>query len=307
LPPTFEFADCPPRIWTSLTPGNMARMPSICAAPGCGKPSWNGMPGEYCSRSCRPSDGQAACPAPGCGKPSWNGKPGEFCSRSCRASGAPAICPTPGCGRPSWNGQPGEHCSHACRAASAGVGIAPVSLDKYAELQAQFQGKWKGWENPPSIAAIWSVQNGQLLRRHADYCKAIGDVPVKPPGRSPGNQQRRFHATTMLCGFAGTPCDTSGCNICSIIRTGFQLSRAGGGLYGRGIYSSATSSKAYCYGNRRAMFIVGVAVGVAEQSSASTSDLQSGCHSRVVTNSDDELIVFAEAAIVPKYLIVFSK
>mmetsp|Transcript_91873 Transcript_91873/g.176870 ORF Transcript_91873/g.176870 Transcript_91873/m.176870 type:complete len:338 (-) Transcript_91873:24-1037(-) len=31
--------------------------PALCARPGCGKPTWNGLPGEYCSKSCRPAQG----------------------------------------------------------------------------------------------------------------------------------------------------------------------------------------------------------------------------------------------------------
>lgn len=83
------------------------------------------------------------------------------------------------------------------------------------------------------------------------------------------------------------------------------MSYASNGSYGRGIYSSSTPSKAYGYSNRRAMFVVGVAVGNAEASSG-TGALQHGCHSRVVSNSDDELIVFENAAIIPKYLLVFQ-
>merc|ERR1712113_894159 len=67
-----------------------------CQRPGCGKPTWNGQPNEFCSRSCKvsspassPATSIAAqlCKRPGCGKTSWNGKANEFCSRSCKAAG----------------------------------------------------------------------------------------------------------------------------------------------------------------------------------------------------------------------------
>lgn len=75
--------------------------PDGCVTPGCSKPTWNGQPGQRCSRSCgssAPSHGYAAghsavapgvscggagCSTPGCGKPSWNGQLGERCTRSC--------------------------------------------------------------------------------------------------------------------------------------------------------------------------------------------------------------------------------
>jgi len=77
---------------------------AICVRAGCGKPTFNGKPGEYCSRSCRDADAsqrpffgqlqqqqpsvQAICVRAGCGKPTFNGKPGEYCSKSCRDADA---------------------------------------------------------------------------------------------------------------------------------------------------------------------------------------------------------------------------
>lgn len=66
--------------------------------PGCGKPTWNGKPNEYCSKLCKDTGPAAAAPAlscarPGCGKPTFNGQPNEFCSRGC-SRGAPPATPT---------------------------------------------------------------------------------------------------------------------------------------------------------------------------------------------------------------------
>jgi len=89
----------------------------VCMREGCTRPTWNGLPGEYCSRTCRDDAGQVAggaasgtsalyaclpinrfapssqskepplCKRNGCNKPTFNGKPGEYCSRSCQAAG----------------------------------------------------------------------------------------------------------------------------------------------------------------------------------------------------------------------------
>lgn len=145
------------------------------------------------------------------------------------------------------------------------------------------------------------------MKRYKTYCESIGDVPVKGFGKNPGNQQRRFHATKLGCSFNGKPCsNTSSCYVCSIIKTGFKSSKAGasaGTRFGAGIYCSSTSSKAYQYGNQ-AMFVVGVACGICDISSSS-GGLTAGTHSRIVNNSDDECVVFEDAAIVPRYLMLF--
>jgi len=117
----------------------------VCERPGCGKPSFNGRPGEYCSKSCRqstqgnnayvssgPPMTAAVCLRPGCGKPTYNGQPNEYCSRSCRQSmpqlnatsygsygsywspNTQPVCIRPGCGKPTYNGKPFEVCSQSC-------------------------------------------------------------------------------------------------------------------------------------------------------------------------------------------------
>lgn len=183
-----------------------------------------------------------------------------------------------------------------------------VDGPKFEELSGQFFSKWKGEEAPPTIAAIWRVHDDQLLEKHQAYCSRIGDVGAKPPGRDPGNQQRRFHGTKQACSFRGQPCSAEGCSACSIIRKGFQLRHTQSCYYGQGIYSTSTSSKAYQYG-QRAMLVVGVAAGLLEKvqgNAACKGPLQPGCHSRMVDKFNDELVVFEEAAIVPLYLIVFA-
>lgn len=78
---------------------------------------------------------RVVCP---CGKPTWNGKQGSFCSTACQdraASPSPAVAPAFSdskvscyCGKPTWNGKPG-FCGTVCRdqASSAGMAAAPNS------------------------------------------------------------------------------------------------------------------------------------------------------------------------------------
>jgi len=93
---------------------------------GCGKPTYNGKPGEKCGRGC-----VFVAPAPPyvppggamcvnlCGKPSYNGKAGEKCGRGCVAGFVPpATCDTPGC--PNPRGRSGK-CSGCSGAGGVGV------------------------------------------------------------------------------------------------------------------------------------------------------------------------------------------
>mmetsp|Transcript_92016 Transcript_92016/g.168756 ORF Transcript_92016/g.168756 Transcript_92016/m.168756 type:complete len:801 (-) Transcript_92016:19-2421(-) len=65
----------------------------LCARPECMRPTFNGKPGEYCSKSCRY---QPICLTPGCGKPTWNGRPNGFCSKECRGAIDPSHRPRGG-------------------------------------------------------------------------------------------------------------------------------------------------------------------------------------------------------------------
>jgi len=80
-----------------------------CRKPGCNKPTWNGQPGEYCSKGCRTDD--QANQFPSYDSPSYAGE-----THGPSYAGAQRdICMKPGCSKPTWNGQPGEYCSKACR------------------------------------------------------------------------------------------------------------------------------------------------------------------------------------------------
>ncbi len=108
-----------------------------CALPGCGKESYDGKRGHYCTREHRDlgnllrdatseaTTGASACTKiivnkckrNGCFKPSHNGKSNQFCSLGCYEADKRkhAECARHGCSKPSWNGEDGEFCSRKCR------------------------------------------------------------------------------------------------------------------------------------------------------------------------------------------------
>lgn len=180
---------------------------------------------------------------------------------------------------------------------------------KYEDIRNNFEMKWVG-EKKPTIKEIWVVRDELGLGlKHQEYCRTIGNMRVRGHGRNPGNQQRRFHQCVMKCDFKGMPCSDKTCAVCSIIETGFQMKYVGstaGSRFGAGIYCTSTPSKAYGYGNKKAMFVVNVACGVAQLSMGSCP-LPDGFHSRIANTSNaDECIVFNDNAMVALYLIVFE-
>mmetsp|Transcript_26876 Transcript_26876/g.49422 ORF Transcript_26876/g.49422 Transcript_26876/m.49422 type:complete len:791 (-) Transcript_26876:217-2589(-) len=214
-------------------------------------------------------------------------------------------------GSVSWTGQPWDFCSKPCRDKnSPGMEILrsdPKFKELFEELEMQLKAKWRqdaAPATPPPIKKIYSVWNPKLEAAHEAYCKTIGKVPKHGFGKDPGNQQRNFHQTILQCNFAGTPCADSSCCVCSIIKTGFLCSKAKRGRFGDGVYSTSTPSKAYAYGNKKAMFVVNVACGIPEISS-STGAIPAGNHSRIVNNADDECVVQQDPAMVPRYLLLF--
>jgi hypothetical protein len=76
-------------------------------------------------------------------------------------------------------------------------------------------------------------------------------------GQKPGNEELRWHGTLRQC-FLGDKnqlklCKKPQCCLCNIIRSSFDINKFGKrwGRFGRGIYSSATSSKAHDYTKNR--------------------------------------------------------
>jgi len=257
----------------------------VCMTLGCGKPTWNGQPNEYCTKQCMmsgpallaplddlavsggssPAAGPAPCANPGCTQASWNGQPGEFCSKSCRDScpgGAPGdpVCLTPGCGKPTWNGLPGEYCSKACKGPGARRSCCTLlkpGTGKYDSIQKQYADKWDVGRCPPTaIRAIYEVNvRSDLFDAFTQCCDRIGNVKCFGHGTNPGNVQRRFHGTRMTCrpGDPWVACSDSRCSACRIVEDGFDLRKLGSwsgnkGHYGGGLYFTSMSSTAKGYG-----------------------------------------------------------
>lgn len=282
----------------------------------------------------------ASCLFPGCSKPTWNGKPG-YCSKTHKeqAGVMQTMCSLPGCGQPTFNGLPG-YCTREHKKQGDAMGIVPgkpapvvsqqgsqvmPGTPKFQDIEHQFNVKWDSTNcgNPPTIKSIWFVADPKLVHAHEDYAaKEIGNVKCYGAGVNPGNKQRRFHKAKMVCAdtFNGTPCGDPTCAVCGIITSGFLLSKVGGAgqTYGKGIYSSPTPSYgltwkggvASKWTRNKATIVVSVACGVTDMTSSKAA-LLPGTHSRVADSTtgnpaDDELVVYDERAIIPKFLIIYE-
>ncbi|KAE9394007.1 ADP-ribosylation [Gymnopus androsaceus JB14] len=118
-------------------------------------------------------------------------------------------------------------------------------------------------------------------------------------------------------------CDSETCSLCSIIRTSFDLSHFGmnWGRFGRGIYTTSTSSKANDYSRNlqtswlKAMLLNNVVVGKGYKKFYNDEDLTeppSGYDSVIGEPSlagdlnYDELVVYTNDAIRPSFLVMYK-
>mmetsp|Transcript_1163 Transcript_1163/g.3490 ORF Transcript_1163/g.3490 Transcript_1163/m.3490 type:complete len:351 (-) Transcript_1163:146-1198(-) len=260
-------------------------------------------------------------------------------------SGGRSVCSLPGCraaaGRDGFCGP-----DHARRAASRGL-LAPASDDEErcfagpnysvalltkksaarSGVVARFGAAWRKGA-PPTVKHVYRVVPPLELRtRFERHAAAVGNLRL------------RYHGTSSTCGFATdlsrSPCEDDACALCSILRLGFRIDRAGTGpnsalralRYGRGIYLSATSGKANDYAARserlrpwkagaterwRVLLVCAVAAGRAFCTTAAQlpAGPPPGFDSLVGEVGDnlnyDEIVLYDEAAVLPQFLVIYA-
>ncbi|KAK0236145.1 hypothetical protein EDD85DRAFT_791505 [Armillaria nabsnona] len=150
------------------------------------------------------------------------------------------------------------------------------------------------------------------------------------PNLTAGNEKRRWHGTRKDCNLGdpnstqGTAlCNAPSCSLCNIIRESFNISQwgknTGWGRFGKGIYTSATTSKAndYIHNNGhsdyRAVLLNNVVVGKGRklrQDDPTLTQAPAGFDSvlgeRGGSLNHDELIVYKGEAIKPSYVVVYD-
>jgi len=155
-------------------------------------------------------------------------------------------------------------------------------------------------------------------------------------GHHEGNEKRRFHGTKQKCNLGRNgccaPCMDPNCNVCNIIRNGFERERCGintggylgaPGRFGTGIYFTATSSKSNDYNSgslkqlgretTKSMFAAKVALGRGKKLQVDDTSLtaaprgfDSVLGEKGVSLNYDECVVYDENQILPAYLIIYK-
>lgn len=211
---------------------------------------------------------------------------------------------------------------------SSRITILDSSDSKFQEIKSQFDSQWThpASEKPKGtvyfISAITMPHS--ISSKHEEYKNRIASSGVTPYGNGgPGNTLRRFHGTKHECtiGSRSTDlCSSSYCFVCLIIKHGFDMSKSSSGRYGKGIYTSATSSKSNDYTNTntstgfKAMLVCSVVCGNPHKPTSSAwgpVSLPYGYHS-VVGDPQydrelnyDELVCYNNEAVLPSYLIIY--
>ncbi|KAG6331006.1 hypothetical protein ID866_8086, partial [Astraeus odoratus] len=211
-----------------------------------------------------------------------------YCGKSCVQKAAAArVTQTPS--RPRKDGcllcgtsiKRGVFCSQAC--ASKAENQAPLLLevpnghDKFQSVADQFKTSWRCQTPCPTVRRVYKVvcsrSSTNMYETYRDQVEARGNFVAS--GRSPGNENRRWHGTKRQCllGDNGntTLCSSSSCSLCGIIRNSYSLKlcRQPALLcsFGAGIYTSSTSSKSNGYSsngthsNLKAILLNKVVVG----------------------------------------------
>ncbi|KAI9465774.1 hypothetical protein BJY52DRAFT_1143683 [Lactarius psammicola] len=241
--------------------------------------------GQRPSQSRRsPTPEEDSCTIPGCQRPVYvdaNGNKSKFCSDRHRAAAVRhgiaegcLVCkemPTVLVGE-----KQSDFCSKRC--STAALSKAPTILEipktnkSYLSVEKQFTEQWKHPTPVPAVIKIWRIYGERSVQdRFFRYQLEV----ERRTGIPNANTRRRFHGTIRACRLGDTStdgalCRLSNCNMCSIIRSSFQLALVGKrtnfGRFGAGIYTSATSSKAndYCAGSaslNKAMLLNDVVLG----------------------------------------------
>jgi hypothetical protein len=197
----------------------------------------------------------------------------------------------------------------------------PNNHDSFKSVANQFTQKWKTG-TPPQVRFIFKIMATKSTT--ADYEKYKAKLEAKnghtKRGEEPGNERRRWHGTTRACNLGDSPtntkfCSNSGCALCNIIKTTYRMSAAAGGLFGSGIYTSATSSKSDTYSRNtcpspyKSMMLNKVAVGKGYKLTAFQPSIKGpppGYDAVIGDLANDELIVYNNDGVRPSYLLIYG-
>lgn len=231
-------------------------------------------------------------------------------------------------------------CGATCMNRAQNFGPHLAALDSthpmYTTITQLFSKGWSHDTPVPVIEKIYAVVAPE--NRHNAYRAYRNRIELKrkyiPKGSKPGNEQWRWHGTFCGCSITtytstGSICSERSCSLCGIIRNSYDISWSGQkwGRYGRGIYTTCTSSKAADYARTpptnplKALILNDVVIGKGAEIAGDMPNMTeppSGYDSVLAVPSKrlhrggaprglnyDETVVYNNSAIRPMYIILY--
>ncbi|KAF5390904.1 hypothetical protein D9757_004029 [Collybiopsis confluens] len=206
----------------------------------------------------------------------------------------------------------------------------PVGHVTFTGVSEQFKASWRHVGTKcPTVKRIYKIVSPQASLAAYNAYKAAVEAKGQfaAAGRSAGNENRRWHGTKREChlGDKGQTqfCSSPTCSLCCIVKTSFDLTlfgkKTGWGRFGKGIYTSSTSSKSNDYStneNRcslKAMLLNKVIVGKGcklTQDNTILTAPPAGYDSVLAEKGGslnyDELVVYTNDAIRPSFLVMYE-
>jgi len=208
--------------------------------------------------------------------------------------------------------------------------VVPKYHITFRTISDQFETSWRHTTKKcPNVRRVYKIVNSPALVNSYDTYRAAieksGQFITK--GRTAGNENRRWHGTRRECNVGDKGCtvlcSSTNCPMCSIIQNSFDLGRwgtkTGWGRFGKGIYTSSTSSKSDDYASNdsnsklKAILLNKVVVGngckLMHDDSKLTAPPQ-GFDSVLAEAGGslnyDELVVYRNEAIRPSFLVMYD-
>ncbi|RXW20692.1 hypothetical protein EST38_g5156 [Candolleomyces aberdarensis] len=296
---------------------------------------------DYCSKACaqnaKPQRKQTTsstttgqtCGAPGCTNPPHHSS--DYCSIAHKtlAENLCLMCLQ----APKMANS--HFCSQTCidDAEQKGPTILEVPLghSTFKSVADQFKASWRhAGSTCPAVRRIYKIMMppGKLANYEAYKAAVEAKGQFVAQGRSAGNENRRWHGTRRVCNLGDKGhtqfCSQSSCSLCSIIRNSFDITlwgkKTGWGRFGKGIYTSSTSSKSNdyshndCKSNLKAILLNKVVVGKGckmLQDNTSLTAAPAGYDSVLAEKGGslnyDELVVYNNDSIRPSFLVMYDE
>ncbi|KIM28480.1 hypothetical protein M408DRAFT_69587 [Serendipita vermifera MAFF 305830] len=225
----------------------------------------------------------------------------------------------------------GPSCLALLRIGAPKLISVPMTHYMARKIEGWFQSGWKHTTTKPTLQYIYAIfsteHNDRMYSAYQDGVENQRQFAKKSMTR--GNEQYRWHGSSRACqlGEHGqtTFCKIQTCGTCGIIKSNFDVHKfKRWGRFGKGIYSSQTTSKSHQYTNNlqdpkspwSALLLNSVVVGNTYPTKQNLDSLleppdgfdsvygqpgtQSGSHLNY-----DETVVYRNDAIRPTYLVLY--